>query len=109
VRYEILRPDGTRQTRTVGWTRAPGYLEIADLIRPLIDGGELEHVSVLHNGQRRDMFVDENGHSKELQRNEAATKIYRNNWLTQHPKDEPESLPYIVGTAILFPDEVIWR
>ena len=35
-------------------------------------------------------------------RNEAATAIYRNNVLSQVPGKEPETLPCIVGPAVLF-------
>jgi hypothetical protein len=48
------------------------------------------------------MFVDEMGLPKNLPRNEKATEIYRNNWLTQHPGADPDSLPHIAGTAVIF-------
>jgi hypothetical protein len=47
------------------------------------------------------MFVDETGVGR-LPRNEAATAIYRNNWLTQHPSVPAESISAIYGTAVLF-------
>lgn len=63
-----------------------------------------ERVRVLHEGAYTDMFV---GDSSALRRdvhkrNEAATKIYRANWLSQHPDDDPEGLPAIWGPACLF-------
>jgi hypothetical protein len=107
--YHILATDGERTTRTVEWPRDPGYDRIKALIEPILGAGNwLEHVAVLHEGQRRDMFVDENGHSKRLPRNEVATEIYRSNWLTQHPGVDPEELPHIVGPAVLFPDRLVW-
>jgi hypothetical protein len=108
TKYQIIRTDGTMTNEIIDWPREPGYDAIAELIRPLIGGAHLEHVSVLHNGGRRDMFVDENGHAKNLPFNEKATAIYRHNWLTQRPKTDPASLAWIVGTAILFPDQIIW-
>jgi len=66
TKYQILRPDGTVADAEVDWPATPHYTMIAALIRPLIGGAHLEHVSVLHNGGRRDMFVDENGHAKNL-------------------------------------------
>lgn len=85
----------------------PGYLRLKAIINPLLGGAELEHVSVLHAGGRLDMFVDECGSINGLLRNEPATVIYRNNWLTQHPDTAPESIAAIYGTAILF-DRRVW-
>jgi hypothetical protein len=66
------------------------------------DGAEYpEHVSVLFKGAPADMFVDETGVLKGLPRNEAATAIYRANWLKQHPEQDPEALPHIAGTAVV--------
>jgi hypothetical protein len=53
------------------------------------------------------MFVDEDGHGRERPRNEAATTIYRANWLRQHPGVDPETLPWIAGPAVLF-DRRVW-
>lgn len=75
---------------------------------PLLDGGDLEHVSVLFGGRRADMFVDDRGIEKDLPRNEAATAIYRANWLSRHPGADPESIPAIYGLAVLF-DRIVWR
>jgi hypothetical protein len=108
VRYEIIRPNGTRVMNVIDWIGNPGYDRLSALIKPLLYGADLEHVAVLYDGQRRDMFVDENGHAKVLPRNEVATQIYRHNWLTQHPKTVPESMAYIVGVAVLFPDCIVW-
>lgn len=108
--YRILRADGAESTCQVDWPVDPGYHRLKDLIVPLLDGAHLEHVSVLHKGQRTDMFVDEMGHCKTppLPRNEAATAIYRAATLRRAPKTDPESLPWIAGTAILF-DRVVWN
>lgn len=108
TKYTIYRPDGSSDDNTVDWPAAPKYDAIAALIRPLLMGANLEHVTVLHNGGRRDMFVDEMGAVKGLPRNEAATAIYRNNWLNHRHDADPESLPAIYGTAILFPHDIVW-
>src|ERR1700733_9894802 len=105
--YHVYRVSATPETHEVEWPNAPSFKTIDALIRPLLDDNYLEHVSVLHNGKRVDMFVDEEGRVKGLPRNEAATAIYRNNWLTQHPGTDPESLAFIVGTAVLF-DRIVW-
>lgn len=90
----------------------PGYDKIKRIIGPLIGFEPLEHVAVLHDGERTDMFVSELGSlalttRPPLPRNEAATAIYRNNWLTRNPGTDPESMPAIYGTAILF-DRRVW-
>lgn len=98
----IMRPGKPGETQLVDLAPEPGYRALSAILRPLLDGAELEHVTVLHDGEPADMFVDECGSIKRLPRNEAATAIYRNNWLTQHPKAAPESLPAIYGPAVLF-------
>lgn len=87
----------------------PGYDQLRTVIEPLLDGAPLEHVKVLWNGKPADMFVDEMGHVRKqpLPRNDEATAIYRANWLKQHPECDPETLPIIVGTAILF-EQRVW-
>lgn len=81
----------------------PGYDALRRLIEPYLDGERLEQVTVLHEGQRRDMFVGEcsaiNGRAI---RNVRATEIYRNNVLTRRPRTNPEALPAISGPAVLF-------
>jgi hypothetical protein len=52
------------------------------------------------------MFVDETRDHQRVRRNEA-TRLYRANWLKRHPKDDPESLPYIAGAAAVF-EERVW-
>lgn len=76
----IMRPGQEAEQREVVLPDNPGFHRLDALLRPLLDGKHLDG----------------------LPRNEAATPIYRNNWLRQHPKDEPESLPAIYGPAVLF-------
>lgn len=104
--FTIMRPDAEPEVRESDLPADPGYHRLDALLRPLLDGNDLEHVTVLHDGKRADMFVDEMGAVTGLPRNEAATAIYRNNWLTQQPKTDPESLPAIYGPAILFSKQV---
>ena len=108
TRWTIIYPDGNQRDEEADMPEDPGYDLIAALVRPLIGRGNLEHVRVLFDGEPRDMFVDEDGHEKKLPRNNVATKIYRANWMRQHPKDDTESLPFIRGVAVLFPDRPIW-
>lgn len=98
----IMRPSRPDETREVS---ADGYRALRPTLVELLDDGQPEHVAVLHEGKRADMFVDEESAGR-LPRNDAATAIYRNNWLTQHPSDDPESLPAIYGPAILTSERV---
>ena len=100
--YTALRPAAEPEIRETELAPEPGYIRLKAVVTPLLDGADLERVSVLHDGERADMFVDEMSAVKGLPRNEAATAIYRNNWLTQHPGEDPESLPAIYGPAVLF-------
>lgn len=94
--------DGPVQTGSIEWPHEPGFDAINKLVQPLIGGGNIEHVAVLHDGQRRDMFVDDEGHVKGLPRNDRATSIYRTNTMTREPGCDPEALPHIAGPAVLF-------
>ena len=102
----IMRPGADTETQPIEVAAKPGYLALKSIVAPFLNGGMLEHVTVLHDGKRADMFVDDEGLLKGLPRNDAATVIYRNNWLTAHPKDDPESLPAIYGPAVLFSRQV---
>lgn len=93
----IMRPGAQDETREVD---ATDYRALRPLLVELLEGGDPEHVSVLHHGQRADMFVDGDG-AGVLPRNEVATTVYRNNWLTQHPGTAPETLPAVYGLAVL--------
>jgi hypothetical protein len=107
--FTVYNADGSSSKGAILWPAEPGLTHHRSLILPLLGPDcNLEHVTVLHEGKRADMFVDEHGVRKQLPRNEAATAIYRNNWLTHHPKDAPESLPAIYGTAVLF-DRIVWN
>lgn len=105
--FTILRVLGRLQKREADLPAEPGYDRLKALICPLLNDKHFEHVSVIHNGKPADMFVDETGAMDGQVRNEAATKIYRTNWLKQHPKCDPETLPAIYGTAIVF-DRRVW-
>ena len=112
--YTIFRVgDAAVERGEVDWPRRAGYHKIKGLVEPILGDGEpLEHVTVLWQGKRADMFVSELGHMAltdrgPLPRNDRATDIYRTNWMTQHPDQDPESLPTIAGTAILF-HRIVW-
>ena len=110
----IYRPDQVAaQIVNVRMPDKPSLRDIHIVVLPLLDRGDgvqrdLEHVSVLFQGEHADMFVDEVGVNDGLPRNDLATDIYRANWLDQFPDVDPESLPHIAGTAIVFGRRV-WR
>ena len=118
--YTIFRADGSQEPGCVDWPENPVFKVIRALVEPIV-GGPMEHVTVLDpakidadevdpQADRRDLFVDEMAHVRETPkpRNEAATRIYRANWLRAHPDDEPEELPFIAGDAVLF-ERIVWR
>lgn len=115
VRIAIFRPDqdGPDWTEIEFKPFPPNYMQLSEAIKPLIGGGDIEHVSVLFEGQRRDMFVDEFGAPvcKGLPRNECATAIYRAatmQGLSGAPYNgDPESIPAIYGPAVIF-QEMVW-
>lgn len=101
--YTIIRANGDEEVHTVELPAEPDYFQLKAVIQPIIgERNDFERVNVLNNGGYTDMFVDENGLLKGLPLNTKASAIYRANWLKQHPKVDPESLPPIVGTAVLF-------
>lgn len=97
---------GTRETFHVALSGRPSLEELRNLIEPHLDGQRMEHVAVLYQGKRCSMFVGDNSAATRI-RNVEATAIYRNNWLTQHPGTDPESLPAVSGPAVLF-DRNVW-
>jgi len=99
--------DVTPEEREVDWPTEPSFKAIRALLDPIFLKRPWEHVSVLIEGRRADMFVDESGHLAGLPRNEAATALYRANWMTRHPDADPESIPWIAGVAVLF-ERIIW-
>jgi len=111
TRYRVIQPGEALADvawQEIDWPREPGYREIKGLIGPILgEGRDLEHVSVLHDDRRADMFVDECGSNDRLPRNEAATAIYRRYWLSTHRGADPETIAAIYGVAILF-ERIVW-
>jgi hypothetical protein len=116
--YTVFYPDGRADRRTIDWPENPTLAQLKALIDPIVEG-DLEHVAVIDPAKvddaeidpgedRRDLFVDELSVVRDKPRNDAATAIYRANWLRGNPDTDPQSLPWIGGTAVLF-DRIIWR
>lgn len=112
--YQLLLPgDAAAPELAVEWPAVPGYRRIAELVEPLLGDEPLEHVSVLYQGEHRDMFVSELGHlelttRRPLPRNDRATAIYRAAWMARHPWTKPETLQWIAGPAVLFLNRRVW-
>jgi hypothetical protein len=101
--YTIIRANGDEEVHTIELPEVPDYFQLKAIVQPIIgEHNDFERVAVLYQEQPTDMFVDELGVLKNLPRNERATAIYRNNWLKQKPGTHPETLPWIVGPAVLF-------
>lgn len=107
----IMRPDEPHETQTVELPRKPTYAQLKAVIEPLLNGAPMEHVSVLADFKGgldfkpADMFVDEMAHVRKgvpPVMNGAATVIYRRASILRSPGIDPDSLPWIGGTALLF-------
>jgi len=113
TRYHLILPDeGFAQTYEVDWPQEPGYDRIKSLVEPLINDEPLEHVSVLYNDRRADMFVSgvgamAYGKRGPLPRNDEATHIYRAASMRRDPTQDPEDMPAIYGPAVIF-DRIVW-
>jgi hypothetical protein len=106
--YLAIHPSGREDRFSARLPAEPTYQQLVSVISPHFPNAEFEHVYVLWDDKPLDMFVDEQGQRKQLPLNPRATKIYRNNWMTQHPDADPESLPTVVGLALLF-SRRIWN
>ena len=129
----IMRPGAEDQIGSVELPKEPSFLELAAVIRPLLDGGHLERVRVytaavpwLGESAYRDMFIDEEGHEllwrlaadgvtavrdragKNLPRNERATELYLRNKRLHKPEAPDDPVYFICGTAVLFPERRVW-
>lgn len=113
VKYTIYQTDGTETILEVDWHEMEGNTlsKIRKICGLYFNDEPPEHASVLHNGRPHDMFVSEYSAMDykdrgPLPRNEAATTIYRCYSMEHNPKQDPEDLPAIYGTAILFHKKV---
>ena len=133
TRIVIMRPGAEDETSSVELPEQPSFIALDAVIRPLLNGGHLEHVLVYTGavpwlGERayRDMFVDEEGHEllfrladdgvsavrdrrgKNLPRNERATELYLRNVRLHEPEKADDPAYFICGTAVLFADRRVW-
>jgi hypothetical protein len=101
--FHVYHPDGRVEDKEMIWDE--NFRSIRGMINELV-GGTLEHVAVLHDGRRADMFVEQ-GSAGKFPFNPSATEIYRNYTMTRSPGTNPNSLPKIYGVAVLF-DKIVW-
>jgi hypothetical protein len=115
--FDVYFPDGRRERHVAVMSAQPSLTELKSVVMPFLSGArELEHLPVLRPPWEKsgaaeeiaDMFVDELGSLKLLDRNDHATEFYRQAWLREAPFDDPETLPWIAGIAVVFKDKV-WR
>ncbi len=108
TKFAILRPGATAEAGVVDLPAKPDYRTLNALIEPHLDGGRMERVFVLCYGIYTDMFVREDGVALALPRNDFATQVYRNNFMTHHKGHDPETLAVIHGPAVLFSRKIWW-
>ena len=106
ITMTVYHADGREEVVETALPPRPNLHQLNKVMAPYFPNAYTEHVNVLVGSRYTDMFVDEDGLTKRLPRNEKATAIYRNNWLTKYPNTDPETLAFIVGPAVVFSDRV---
>lgn len=107
ITMTVYHTDGREEVVETDLTSRPTLDQIKKVLEPVFGNAYTEQVNVLVDDVYTDMFVDEDGMTKGLPRNEKATAIYRHNWRHQHPRTRPEALAFIVGPAVVF-SQRIW-
>jgi hypothetical protein len=104
TKYRVFTDEGTFTDHEILMEKKPVYEDLRSVVEPHLGGARLMHVPVLCPmlGAWTDMFIDDLSALRQLPRNDAATKIYRNGFLSKRPDDDPEKLPYIAGPAVVF-------
>jgi hypothetical protein len=102
--YRVIPETGGFADHEILLDKKPVYEVLRVLVEPHLGGARLMHVRVLCPllGEWTDMFIDDMGALKRLPRNDHATTIYRNGLLSKNPNEDPETLPYIAGPAVVF-------
>ena len=106
----IYKPGEPMIQETKMLPAAPGFKDL-EFVHDIIGCTHLEHVSVLFEGQRNDMFCDEDFREKGLPFNLAATEIYRAATMSRIKagavlRCSILDLPMICGTAIVITPRV---
>ena len=82
-----------------------GYDQIKAIVEPILKQ-RLEHVSVLWQGKRADMFVGDESALDDLPVNRLATEIYHA--AGKQRGANMAGAPVIYGPAVVF-DQIVWR
>jgi hypothetical protein len=107
----IFRPNVAKgEPVTFDLPAEPTFEELSNELRHFVDMGTgevVEHVTVLYEGKRRDMFVGEYSAQADRAANDAATEVY---WAAGKARgDMPDAgWPKIYGVAVLFPERQVW-
>jgi len=113
MRIRVYQPDGSEDVMQV--PEPENFGDLATMLEAAFIVPPIEHVTVFwafdDGGEPRylDAFVCEEGHQLRLPLNRKATEIYQNNTRVHRPSEyEPATMPYIVGTMVLF-EERVWQ
>ena len=113
--YWIIHPDGRKDVLEAEMPAEPGYEFLAALIEPILRearlGAYLENVSVLYEGARRDLFVDDEGAIHRLPVNLEATRLYHALHISRGFANKDGLVfggSYIYGVAVFFPSRQVW-
>lgn len=108
-RYTIFPTDLSEPvcTGTVAMTESPGLAELKENVQRVLGCGSLFHITVVDEGEVRDLFIDEMNGMHGLPVNARATELVRAAYLAEHPRIDEASLPVISGPAVIF-DEQVW-
>lgn len=102
VTYQVIPANPIQPIRTGEGSISDEPGELERVANQHLGGGRAQRIEVLDGGDFKEMYVDDIIHLKDLPRNERATALYRADYLADNPLVDPESLPYIAGTAVLF-------
>lgn len=107
ITMTVYHTDGREEVVETDLPPRPNLRQLREVMAPYFPNAYTERVNVLVDDVYTDMFVDEDGMTKGLPRNEKATAIFRHHWRHQHPQTRPEALAFIVGPAVVF-SQRIW-
>lgn len=100
--YSIIFTDGHVVRRVVNWPAAPSADQLRKVVGGYLNGRGVEHMTVIHEGRRKDLFTSIPSPLDPQPINAAATEIYASAWLERHPSADPDDVPPLRGIAVLF-------
>lgn len=106
--FVVIRPEGPIEDATAMLREVPTVLELRAVLDPII-GGCFERISIVDADGPHDMFGHECGAVDGLPVNPTATRLYRAAHLAANPGIDPDGLPEIFGTVVLFQRKMATR